>query len=788
MGDYRRIALNLALGLGFACLLPTAARAQCNIPGGDCIRRLATFQGTVDFFATGASFAGIDGIDFDRPAFALDHASVEVPARRIPVHAKLRQAYLYWGGSIFFDNDGDPETPVDQVELQVPGSSTFAKVRSDVAYQTGAIPDFPEVILYAARADVTNVINAAGGQMVGTYSVRDFRADVFYHGHRHTIANASFSIVLIFEEPRLPPRQIVLFDGDEQVYGSTVTLDLAGFTVSQVPSGSLTFYVQEGDCNPDEDCPHGDDRAGLERVRVIGQDTQRSLVLTDSVNPPNDIFNRTINTTDPPQRNVVGTDIDQFDISSVLKPGDQHVTVEITSPLSRAGLEGDFVSLAYTIIGIDVFAPELRVDSRIRITDATGAKLDKYLPGQALRVSYEISNTGNLPATGVHFEADMPDNVVSFAVATKPEGANVTVTSDPKGGPAHKGSVIVDNLEVRNGEVNALSLLVSTVCPLAKDSKLVATASVGAPKEGGNAFTMTSSVPIAARDRCGPSFYLYGGGGCSDVSAPAGTRSALWIGLGAIVFLLLISRRARAWILVLFTLLITACGTTDQNEPDRPPPDPIGTACPGFEDEMVFVPSLRGAPSFCIDRYEASVASGDLGNMVQTSTSGDGSTTAVAKSARFTKPARMVSWYQAHAACLNAHKRMCSADEWVTACRGDQDLTYPYGEDYDGNTCNGFEAARGDIVESGAMITAVVQSDGSNLAFGCVSQYGAYDMSGNVWEWNATAYLQNTRRGLAGGSFRANRSGLRCVTDDNNALPGEPDDAFGFRCCVDGPK
>jgi hypothetical protein len=108
--------------------------------------------------------------------------------------------------------------------------------------------------------------------------------------------------------------------------------------------------------------------------------------------------------------------------------------------------------------------------------------------------------------------------------------------------------VIVDGLSERNGEVHALSVLVSTTCPLAHDSMFTATASVGAPHEGGDAFTMSSSVAIAARDRCGPSFYLYGRGGCSDVhtSIPQPSdlvwvATLLMIGVGAIRF---VRRRA----------------------------------------------------------------------------------------------------------------------------------------------------------------------------------------------------------------------------------------------------
>ena len=98
--------------------------------------------------------------------------------------------------------------------------------------------------------------------------------------------------------------------------------------------------------------------------------------------------------------------------------------------------------------------------------------------------------------------------------------------------------------------------------------------------------------------------------------------------------------------------------------------------------------------TFCIDRFEAHTDGGALGNAQQAANDatlqGDGSTHAAAQLALAATPTTGVSWFQAQAACANAHKRLCSIAEWERACRGSQLAAYPYGGNYNETTCDGF--------------------------------------------------------------------------------------------------
>jgi len=74
------------------------------------------------------------------------------------------------------------------------------------------------------------------------------------------------------------------------------------------------------------------------------------------------------------------------------------------------------------------------------------------------------------------------------------------------------------------------------------------------------------------------------------------------------------------------------------------------------------------------------------------------------------------TWFQAHAACENAGKRLPSNTEWQAAVTGTPDP----GPDDGATTCDTAD---------------VLSPSGSRAA--CVSTRGAFDMVGNLWEWVA---------------------------------------------------
>ena len=159
------------------CSAPSAWAICTATDRTDCVDRLTSYTGTIDFFASGASFAVAEDPGDDRPNRPIEIASVTIPASRIPERAKLLAAYLYFGGSLFIDNDGMDE-PDMAVDIKLPGANEFRSVQGEQTYTSGAIPGFSEVSLYTVRSDITSIMLETNGPLVGTYEVKNFSSDI----------------------------------------------------------------------------------------------------------------------------------------------------------------------------------------------------------------------------------------------------------------------------------------------------------------------------------------------------------------------------------------------------------------------------------------------------------------------------------------------------------------------------------------------------------------------------------------------------------------------------------
>lgn len=174
--------------------------------------------------------------------------------------------------------------------------------------------------------------------------------------------------------------------------------------------------------------------------------------------------------------------------------------------------------------------------------------------------------------------------------------------------------------------------------------------------------------------------------------------------------------------------------------------------------------------SFWIDRYEVTNAQyGSIG--------------CERWSSEPEQPRNCVTWFEARDFCAGRDARLPTEAEWEYAARGPDGLIYPWGNTFVANN-----------------VVYDVNSKGRAASVGSrpggASWVGTLDMSGNVYEWTSSRYMDypyeaggdredvnstGVLRTLRGGSWNDNVNNARAAIRDGNFGTAEFSD-IGFRC------
>ena len=224
-------------------------------------------------------------------------------------------------------------------------------------------------------------------------------------------------------------------------------------------------------------------------------------------------------------------------------------------------------------------------------------------------------------------------------------------------------------------------------------------------------------------------------------------------------------------------------------------PSPRGAEAKGkgCQDGMA---SIGG--KYCIDQYEAGVVeiTGKETKAHSPYKAVDGlKVKAISKKGVI--PQAHISKEQAETACKNAGKRLCTDEEWNTACKGKKPTTYPYGDDRKAGRCNDagvssfnhYYGQEGGPAPQSAFTWANMNDERLNQLKGtvaktgsfakCKNSYQVYDMVGNLHEW--TAASNGTFRGGYYLDTKINGEGCNYKTTAHGAK--YHDYSTGFRCC-----
>jgi uncharacterized repeat protein (TIGR01451 family) len=336
----------------------------------------------------------------------------------LPATATVTHAFLYWAAK----SSAGVDATVNFEKMDGTGMPAATLSVTALAADQFSVPSGPDT-MYQSVADVTAFVQAQG---TGPYRVWDVGSVDFVNRNDQT-SFAAWSLVVLYEDNNEPARNLVIFDGlDEVSSGSPASATLAGFLVPMAGyDAKLGVITYEGDASL-----NGDQlRFGI--APLTGGDA-----LADAVNTQNNFFNATRSflgapvsvVGDLPQltgeaASMGGYDLDVVDITDRVAPGQSSADIEATS-------SADLYLLGAFITSISTFKPDLSTSDK-EVEDVNGGSL---LPGDQLRFRVIAINSGNDNAVNVVMTDPLPNSVTFVPGSIEiTMGANAGVKTDAAG-------------------------------------------------------------------------------------------------------------------------------------------------------------------------------------------------------------------------------------------------------------------------------------------------------------------------------------------------------------------
>ncbi len=283
------------------------------------ITRFVRDTGHINFVTTGGSMRTLPNGAAGAPDQCTVGASSSQTLSGIPAGTTIRNAYLYWGGS-----GTTNDTTVTFNGNTVTASRTFNTTVPFNSSNHGYFGDF---------ANVTSIVSTTGN---GTYTLSGLTVNTGNPWCNNSLVAGGWSLIVIYESAAERLRAINVFDGMDYFYGSSLTTLPDGF---RVPASNIDGRI--GVFTLDGDPANSTALNGFsEALRYNGTLLDDGINVAGS-NPLVQQFDGTINTQGI--ATSYGIDVDQYDISSLLTPGQTSGTI-----LYSAG--GDVVVLMAQVV------------------------------------------------------------------------------------------------------------------------------------------------------------------------------------------------------------------------------------------------------------------------------------------------------------------------------------------------------------------------------------------------------------------------------------------------------
>ena len=337
------------------------------------ITRYTRFTGQYNYVATGGSLRA-------SPTNACTLVGSNTGSLSgIPAGANIVAAYLYWGGS---GTTADTSVTFNGNNITAGGANVFDEVLTD-----GTGREF-----FGGVADVTGVVTGNG-----SYTFTGLTVDNGGNYCSTATVVAGWSLVVVYGATSEPLRAINIFHGLQTFLASSISLVPDGFRIPSTGiNGKFTAITWDGD-------PGNSDPSGgfSESLRFNGTTLDDGIVPAGSV-PTVQQFDSTISNFGVGTATSYGVDVDTYNISSLLLPGQTTATTTYSAGSDRVFLTAQIVSvtseptvdLAITKTHTGNFTVGANASYSLQVSNGTG-------PG-VIAVDYPITISDTLP-TGMTF-------------------------------------------------------------------------------------------------------------------------------------------------------------------------------------------------------------------------------------------------------------------------------------------------------------------------------------------------------------------------------------------------
>ncbi|RKR07062.1 CUB-like protein [Maribacter vaceletii] len=267
------------------------------------------FDGYYDYTTTGGSLRTNSNTT---NACSITTSSSNTLVSQIPGTANIVKAYLYWAHSSTVTD------PVVTFEGQT--------VNANYLYQT----TLTTRNFYGYVSDVTTIVQGVANPSTNVFDFSDLTVDNTGNYCSTATVLGGWSLMVFYEDKSLPAVNINLYQGFDGLSNDGTSFTLDSFYAIAGLGAKASFLSWEGDATLDGSSSGS---TNPEELSITNQAGTTFIQSGDGGQTGNNVYNSTIyDNTVAPIYNVsttYGLDLDTYDISSYISPGDSQVTANV---------------------------------------------------------------------------------------------------------------------------------------------------------------------------------------------------------------------------------------------------------------------------------------------------------------------------------------------------------------------------------------------------------------------------------------------------------------------------